>query len=62
MTTTTDQEVNEQVRTLATYVVDKLATREHLDEFRAEMLDRFNQVDQKIDDVDKKLDDILSRL
>ena len=55
MTTTTDQEVNEQVKRLATYVVDKLATREHLDEFRAEMADRFDQVD-------KKLDDILSRL
>ena len=55
MTTTNDVELNEQVQRLATYVIDQLPTREHVDR-------RFAEMDEAISEVKGMLVEVLNRL
>ena len=54
-TATNEQELNEQVKKLATYVVDKLPTRDHVDLRFDRVGDRFTHVDAAVAEVNSKV-------
>ena len=62
MTTANDVKLDEQVRTLASYVIDQLPTREHVDRRFAGMDRRFEQMDEAIAEVKTMLAEVLNRL
>ena len=62
MTTTNDVELNEPIQRLATYVIDQLPTREHVDRRFVGMDRRFKQMDESIAEVKAMLTEILNCL